>query len=114
LFHEAEEAGVANDASFDAFEEACAKFAVGESLEDVDVGEDRARVVKAADEIFSGGKVDAGFAADGGVDLGEEGGRDLDVVDTAHVDGGEEAGEVADDAASEGDEEGGAVGAGLG
>ncbi len=62
-------------------------------------------MVEGADEVFSGEEVDAGFAADGGVDLGEEGGGDLDVTDSAHVDGGEEAGDVADDAATEGDEE---------
>ena len=59
-------------------------------------------------------EVDAGLAADGGVDLREEGGGDLDVADAAHVDGGEEAGDVADDAATEGEEEGVAVGSGGG
>ena len=71
-------------------------------------------MVEASDEIFTGGKVGAGFAADRGVDLGEEGGGDLDVVDAAHVDGGEETGEVADDAAAERDKDRGAVGAGFG
>ena len=79
--------------------------------EEVGVGEDGLRVVEAADEIFSCGEVDAGFAADGGVDLGEESGGDLHVADAAHVDGGEEAGDVADDAATEGEEERVAVGA---
>ena len=68
--------------------------------------------MEAADEVFAGGEVDAGLAADGGVDLGEESGGDLDVADAAHVDGGEEAGDVADDAAAEGEEERVAVGSG--
>ena len=67
--------------------------------------------MEASDEILAGGEIGAGFAADRGVDLGEQGGGDLNVVDAAHVDGGEEAGEVADDAAAESDEDGGAVGA---
>ena len=57
-------------------------------------------------------EVDAGLAAEGGVDLGEDGGGHLDVADAAHVDGGEEAGEVADDAAAEGEQDRVAVGAG--
>ena len=86
----------------------------GRVREEVGVGEDGLRMVEAADEIFSGGEVDAGLAADGGVDLGEEGGGDLHVADAAHVDGGEEAGDVADDAAAEGEEERVAVGSGAG
>jgi hypothetical protein len=69
--------------------------------------------VEAADEVLAGGEVDAGFAAEGGVDLGEDGGGDADVADTAHVDGGEEAGEVADDAATESEQDGVSVGAGV-
>jgi hypothetical protein len=68
--------------------------------------------VEAADEIFSCCEVDAGFAADGGVDLREQCGGDLHVADAAHVDGGEEAGDIADDAATEGEEESVAVGSG--
>ena len=50
------------------------------------------------------GQVDAGLAPDGGVDLGDERGRDLDDGNPALVDGGAEAGKVADDAAAERDE----------
>ena len=114
LFHEAEERGIADDASFDGLEKAGAQLAVGEGLQDVDIGEDGSGVVEAADEVFACGEVDAGFAADGGVDLGEERGRNLDVVDAAHVDSGEEPSKVANNAAAESDEEGGAVGAGVG
>ena len=66
-------------------------------------------VVEAADEVLAGGEVNPGFAAYCGIDLGEEGGGDLDVRDAAHVNGGEEAGDVADDASAEGDEESVAV-----
>ena len=106
--------GVAEDARLDGLLQAGAEFGGREGGEQVDVGEDGARLVEAADEVFAGGEVDAGLAADGGVDLGEEGGRDLDEGHAAHVDGGEEAGDVADDAAAECDEERIAVGSGLG
>ncbi len=86
----------------------------GEGAEEVGVDVDGEGLVEAADEVFSGCEVDAGLAADGGVDLGEEGAGDLDVADAAHVDGGEEAGDVADDSATEGEEEGVAVGSGGG
>jgi hypothetical protein len=62
-------------------------------------------MMEAADEIFSGGEVHAGFSADGGVDLREKSGWDLHVADAAHVDGGEKAGDVAEDAATEGEKE---------
>jgi len=110
LFHVAEELCVVDDAGFDGLLQAGAKFGGGEGAEKVGVGEDGLWVVEAADEVFAGGEVDAGLAADGGVDLGEEGGGDLHVADAAHVDGGEEAGDVADDATTKGEEEGVAVG----
>ena len=96
------------------FLEAGAEFGGREGAEEIDVGEDGEGVVEAADEIFSGQEIDAGFAADGGVDLREKGGRDLHVADAAHVDGGEEAGDVANDAATEGEEQRVAVGSGGG
>ena len=72
LFEVAEELRVVDDAGFDGFLQAGAEFGGGEGAEEVDVGEDGERVVEAADEVLAGGEVDAGFAAEGGVDLGEE------------------------------------------
>ena len=114
LLHVVEEICVVDDAGLDGLLQSGAEFAWREGAEEVGVDEDSLRMVEAADEIFSGGEVDAGLAADGGVDLSEEGGGDLHVADAAHVDGGEEAGDVADDSAAEGDEEGVAVGSGEG
>lgn len=67
--------------------------------------------MEAADEVFAGDEVDAGFATDGGVDLAEEGGGDLEDGHAAEEDGGEEAGDVGDDTAAEADDEAGTVGA---
>ena len=69
-------------------------------------------MVEAADKVFSGAKVDSSFTTEGRVDLGEEGGGELDVGDSAHVDGGEEAGDVSNDSATEGEQECVAVGTG--
>ena len=114
LFHVAEEFCVVDDAGFDGLLQAGAELRRRKGAEEVGVGEDGLRMVEAADEVFAGDEVDAGLAADRGVDLREERGRNLDVADAAHVDGGEEAGDVADDAATEGEEERVAVGAGGG
>ena len=54
--------------------------------------------------VLALGEVDAGLAAVGGVDLGDEGRRDLDHRHPALVGVGAEAGQVADHAAAEGDE----------
>jgi hypothetical protein len=106
LFDSAEEGCVVNDAVFDDFGEAGDEFAVGKSFESVEIAEDEARLVEGADEVFSCGEVDSCFSADGAIDLGEEGGGDLDEGDAAEVGGSEEACEVTDDAAAEGDEGG--------
>src|ERR1700739_4457141 len=71
-------------------------------------------MMEAADEVLSRTEVRAGLAADRGVDLGEQGGGNLHVVDAAHVDGGEKAGHIAEDAAAEGEEQGTAIGTGFG
>ena len=46
-----------------------------------------------------------GLSADGGIDLGEQGGRHLDQAHPAPDDAGGEPGEVADDPAAERDDE---------
>ena len=109
-----EEFGVVDDAGFDGLLQASAELVGGQGAEEVSVGEDGLGVVEGADEVFTSEEVDAGLAADGGVYLREQGGGELDVTDTAHVNGGEEAGDVADDSATEGEEEGVAVGSGEG
>ena len=54
--------------------------------------------------VLALGQVDAGLAAVGGVDLGDQRGRHLDDRHAALVEVGAEAGEVADDAAAERDD----------
>src|SRR3546814_8516685 len=60
--------------------------------------------MEGADQILAGRHVDPGLAADRGVDLGEEGGRDLDEMAATINDRRGETDEVADHAAAEGDD----------
>src|SRR5271165_6797791 len=70
--------------------------------------------MKAADQVLAGGKVHSGLAADRGVDLSQQRGRDLDHRDTAHENGGEKACHVREDAATECNDDAGPVAAPAG
>ena len=61
--------------------------------------------MEGADEVLAVARVDAGLAADRGIDLREERGRHLHEAHAAAHDGGGEAREVADHAAAERDDE---------
>ncbi len=61
--------------------------------------------MEGADQVLAVGGVDAGLAADGGIDLREQRGRHLHEAHAAADDRGGKAGEVADDAAAERDDE---------
>jgi hypothetical protein len=74
------------------------------------VADDGRRLVVGAGVVLALADVDAGLAAVGRVDLGDEGRRNLDVAHAALVDRGAEAGEVADDAAAEGEDHVAALG----
>ena len=62
--------------------------------------------MKGPDKVFALGEVDADFAADAGIDLGEESGGDLDEVDAPHVTCGGESRDISDEAPAERDDEG--------
>ncbi len=103
-----EEGAVADGAVLDDLGHAGGEFLRGQRGERVEIGNDEARLVERADEILTLGQVDAGLAADGAVDHGEERGGNLDEGDTAQVARGDEAGEVAHHAAAETDDRAGA------
>jgi hypothetical protein len=69
--------------------------------------------VEGAEQVLAVPRVDAGFAADGTIDLGEKGGRDMDEVKAAQQDGGGEPGDVTDDAPAQRDQGRGAFDAGV-
>ena len=92
---------VGDDAVLDDLREAGAELPVGQRDDDVGIHEDEARLVEGADQVLGAGMVDRGLAADRGVHLGEDGRRELDEVEAAHVGGGHEPREVADGSAAE-------------
>ena len=96
-----EEGGIAEKAVFRDFGIACREFAAGQRVEKGDVGKDGARLVERADEILAVRRIDAGLAADRGIDLGQQRRRNLDEVDAAAQDRCGKAGEIADDAATQ-------------
>ena len=93
----------------DDFEEARAIFALRKRSKQSWIDEHRERLVKAADEIFSMGQIDARFSPDGGIHLAEQCGGDLDQGDAAHENSGQEARDIGYDAAAYRDDEAGSV-----
>ncbi len=73
------------------------------------VAQDGGRLPERAHQIFALRKVDPRLAADGGVDLAEQGGRHVDDGDTPVVDGGGEAGGVGDHSPADGDHDVGSL-----
>ena len=61
--------------------------------------------MEGADQVLAVRRIDAGLAADRGIDLRQQGGRHLHEIDAAAQDRGREAGEIADHAAAERDDE---------
>ena len=74
----AEQIRFANDAGFDDFVEAGAVFAFGKRVQKRGIDQHRERLVETADEVLAGDEVDAGLAAERGVDLREQRGGNLD------------------------------------
>ena len=60
-----------------------AELARGERVEQRGVGDHQDRLVEGADEILAMARVDGGLAADRGIDLRQERGRHLHVIDAA-------------------------------
>ncbi len=96
-----EERRIAQQAVLDDLGVAAAHLARRQAVEHVQVGQHQPRLVEGADQVLAARRIDRGLAADRGVDLGQQGGRDLHEVDAALVDRGREAGEIADHAAAE-------------
>ena len=104
-----EHLGIADGGVLDDFGEAFVKLARWQGAERVGIGNDVARLMEGPDEIFAAGGVDAGLAADGTIDLGDDGGGNLNAGNAAVVNGGSESREVANHAAAESHEHGGSV-----
>ena len=103
-FEPGEERRIAEQPVFHHLGIARAELARAQGREHGDVGEHQARLVEGADQVLALPGVDAGLAADRGIDLGQQRGRHLHDADAAPQDAGGEAGQVADHAAAKGDD----------
>ncbi len=77
------------------------------------IDKDESRLVECTEKVFSFGDVDPGFPAHRRIDLGDDGGGDLNEGNSAIEDGCDEPCEIADDSSAEGDDEGAPVVAGA-
>ena len=96
-----EEIGVAEQSVFHHLGVAGAELALRQRVEQRGVGHHQDRLVECADQVLALPRVDCGLAADGGIDLRQERGRHLDVIDAAANDRCGKAAEIADHAAAE-------------
>ena len=85
------------------------ELALGQRARHRRVDDHQPGLVEGADQVLGQGMVDRGLASDGGVDLGEHRGRELDDVDAAHIGRRREAGHVTHGAAAERQHRGGSV-----
>ena len=91
-----EDRAVGDEAALDHLGQPRAELRLGQAGQRVGVGEDGGRRVEGADQVLAGTGVDAGLAADRGVDHAEQAGRHLHHADAARPGRGEEPGEVGD------------------
>ena len=84
-------------------------FTRRQAVQGIDIGKNQAGLMVCSDEVLSVLGVDAGLAADGTVDLRQQGRRYLHYVEATKHDAGGETGKIPDHAAAEGDEGRGAI-----
>ena len=75
-----------DNTGLDDFIQAGAVFAFRQRSEDVGINQDGKRLMEATDEVLASHQIDAGLASDGGIDLCEQRGRDLNDGNAAHED----------------------------
>ena len=108
-----EEWGIAQQPVLDRLGVAGKEVAPVQGLQHADIGQHQPRLVEGAEQILAVPGVDARFAADGTVNLGQKCGRDMDEVKAAQHDCGGESRDVADDAAAQRDQGRGALNTGV-
>ena len=103
FFQPGEERGIAEQAVFGDLGIAGAEFALRQRVEQRGVGDHHHRLMEGADQILAVARIDAGLAADRTVDLRQQRGRHLHIIEPAPHRCRGKAGEIADDAAAERD-----------
>ena len=104
-FEKIEKIPVVDQAIFDHFGVAGAKLPLAQRVETAGIGKDEGWLVERADQVLAVRRVDAGLAADAGIDLRQERGGNLNEAHAAAQRGGAKAGQVADHPAAEGDDD---------
>ena len=100
-FEPGEKGFVAEHAIFCDFGVAGAELARRQGVEHRRIGDHKHRLMERAEQVLSLWRVDAGLAADRGIDLGQKRGRHLHEIDAAAQDRRRKAGEIADHATAE-------------
>src|SRR3989442_15696794 len=90
----------------DDFGETLTQLARGQRFQNVNVVDDKYRLVNGADQVFAGARVDTGFAANGTIHHRQKRGWNLHVRNTALKNGRHKSGKIADHAAAESDDNG--------
>src|SRR6202034_553676 len=102
---------IADESGFDAFINAGTQLPLREGSQQFDIRDHLLRRIETPHQVLAGLQIYSGLAANGRIDLREQGGRYLDVVDSAHIDSADKTTHVAGDASTEGDEQRGTVSA---
>lgn len=97
----------------DDFGEAFAEFSPGKSEKGIGVDENKSRLMEHADEVFSFGCIYSGFAANRRVNLGHDGGGNLNEGDASIENGSDKASQITGDSSTEGDDKGSPIVSGL-
>jgi len=104
---------IGQKAMLEHFRQPCRQLARRQAAQHRRVGHDHRRLVKSADQVLAGRMVDAGLAADRGIDLRQQRGRHLHHAHAAHEYRRGKAGDVAHDPAAQCHHDAAAVRAGL-
>ena len=99
-----EELRVANEAVFDHLGVARQKLPLRQSLKNVHVNDHEPRLVERPDQVLALARVDAGLAAHGAVDLGQQGGWELNHASAPAQDTGGKSGEITHHTAAQRDD----------
>ena len=110
---EVQDRGVGDETGLDDFGGTGDELRVRQGAQEVEVHEDARRLVERADQVLARGGVDAGLAADGRVDHGQQRGGHLVDLDAAHPRRRDVAAEVGGRPATDGDHGIGAAHAAL-
>ena len=93
---------IADQRHLDGLGQAVGHLPWGQGVQQVGVDEHLFGLMEGAHHVFDSAEIDGGLAADGGVDLGQQGGGDVVKIHPTHIGGGGKSGHVPHNAAAHG------------